>query len=245
MTLPIWAAVACALAQAPVDPFPDRLEGLKLAKPEDGVDAPSTQPPAGAVVLFDGKSLDGWVHRNGGKPGAWKLATGGALQVVPGTSDLLSKFQIDGPVRLHVEFRTPYMPGDKGQGRGNSGVYLQGRYEVQVLDSYGIEKPGEGDCGGIYGIAKPLVNACKAPATWQAYDIDFVPPVFADGKKVAPGIISVRLNGVVIHDKVIITKDNTTSGLGGDPSTPGPLLLQDHGNPAQYRNIWLVKKKEK
>lgn len=235
-----WALLSMALFG--VDPFPSMPEGLKLARPEDGISTPSTPPPAGAIVLFDGKSLDGWVHRTGAKAASWKLAAGGAVQVQPGTSDLLSKHQIDGPVSVHVEFRTPWMPGDKGQGRGNSGVYLQGRYEVQVLDSYGVAKPGEGDCGGIYGIAKPKVNACKAPTAWQSYDIDFTPPVFKDGKKEKPGIISVRLNGVAIHENVVITKDNTTSGLGGDPSTPGPLLLQDHGNPVQYRNIWLLKK---
>ena len=131
------------------------------------------------------------------------------------------------------------MPKATGQGRGNSGVYLQGRYEVQVLDSYGL-KSEDHDCGGIYGIATPLVNACKAPTVWQSYDIDFTSPKFVDGKKTEPGRISVLHNGIKIHDDVKLTKDNTTSGAGGDPATAGPIMLQDHGNPVQYRNIWLV-----
>ncbi|MCY2938443.1 MAG: DUF1080 domain-containing protein [Planctomycetota bacterium] len=108
-------------------------------------------------------------------------------------------------------------------------------------DSYGLDSK-DNDCGGIYSVAKPLVNACKAPTVWQAYDIDFTPPVFEGGKKVKQGVISVRQNGVTIHDKQNITQDNTTSGLGGNPAEGGPVLLQDHGNPVQYRNIWLVKK---
>jgi hypothetical protein len=163
------------------------------------------------------------------------------MQVAGG--DIVTKELFDGHFKLHVEFRVPYMPKASGQGRGNSGVYVQGRYEVQVLDSYGLDSK-DNDCGGIYSIAKPLVNACKAPTIWQSYDIDFRAPTFADGKKVNPGIITVLHNGVKIHDALKLTKDNTTAGLGGDPSTPGPIMLQDHGNPVQYRNIWLLKLKD-
>jgi hypothetical protein len=226
------------------DPYGD-IGDLKLQKPEDKVDAPSVPPPSGAVVLLDGKNLDGWVHRDGKTPAKWKLVELGkgvtGVQVVPKTTDIITRERFDGKFKLHVEFRVPYEPKNSGQGRGNSGVYLQGRYEVQVLDSYGIAKPGEGDCGGIYGIAKPLTNACKAPTVWQTYDIEFTSPECKDGKKVKNGRITVLQNGVKIHDNVEITKDNTTAGLGGDVCKPGPILLQDHGNPVQYRNIWLVK----
>jgi hypothetical protein len=211
------------------------ISDLKLLKPEDKQDVKGTPPPPGAVVLFDGKNLDGWVKRNGQDAAAWKLVDG-AMQVQGG--DIMTKEKFDGSFKLHVEFRVPYMPKATGQGRGNSGVYVQGRYEVQVLDSYGL-KSKDNDCGGIYGVAAPLVNACKAPTVWQSYDIEFTSPVCEGGKKKEPARITVYHNGVKIHDNVAITKDNTTAGLGGDPCTPGPILLQDHGNPVQFRNIWL------
>lgn len=214
------------------------ISDLKLLKPEDKVDVKSVPPPAGAIVLFDGKGLDSWALRKDGKSAApWKLIEGGAMQVQGG--DILTRQTFGGSFRLHVEFRVPYMPKASGQGRGNSGVYVQGRYEVQVLDSYGL-KSKDNDCGGIYGVAVPLVNACKAPTVWQSYGIEFHSPKCVDGKKSEPGRITVLHNGVKIHDNVAITKDNTTSGLGGDPCKPGPILLQDHGDPVQYRNIWLL-----
>jgi hypothetical protein len=229
---------ALALAAAPALAQYGDIGDLKLLKPEDKEDVQSTPPPSGAIVLFDGKNLDGWVSRNDPKkPAPWKLVDGGAVQA--GGGDIMTKQTFDGTFKLHVEFRVPYMPKATGQGRGNSGVYVQGRYEVQVLDSYGLDSK-DNDCGGIYGVAKPLVNACKAPTVWQSYDIEFTAPKFAGGKKSEPGRISVVHNGIKIHDDVKITKDNTTAGLGGDPATPGPILLQDHGNPVQFRNIWLV-----
>jgi hypothetical protein len=216
------------------------ISDLKLNKPEDKQDVKSVPPPGDAVVLFDGKSLDGWVSRNGGKEARWKLLEGGVMQVQGG--DILTREKFGGRFKLHVEFRVPYLPTQKGQNRGNSGVYVQGRYEVQVLDSYGL-KSKDNDCGAIYGIAAPSVNACKAPTVWQSYDIEFTAPKCADGKKVEPGRMTVYHNGVKIHDDVKLTKDNTTSGLGGDVCAPGPILLQDHGHPVQYRNIWLVPQK--
>jgi hypothetical protein len=181
------------------------------------------------------------------KPATWKLVEGGAMQVQGG--DIRTKETFDGTFILHVEFRVPYMPKASGQGRGNSGVYLQGRYEVQVLDSYGL-KSRDNDCGGIYGVATPLVNACKAPTVWQSYDIKFQAPTCANGKLAEPGRVTVYHNGIKIHDDVKLVRrqggkeeavTNTTAGLGGDPCTPGPIMLQDHGNPVQFRNIWLVR----
>ena len=214
---------------------------VKLAKPEDGQDQPTTPPPAGAKILFDGKSLDGWQSRGGkDKPAPWKLLDGGIMQ--SGGGDILTKEKFAGPFKLHVEFRVPYMPKASGQGRGNSGVYVQGRYEVQVLDSYGLVSKKD-DCGAIYTVAAPLVNACKAPTVWQSYDIDFTPPPCKDGKKAGNGKMTVHQNGILIHENVEITSDNTPSGNGGDPCSPGPVMLQDHGNPVQFRNVWMIEGK--
>lgn len=214
---------------------------FKALKPEDLKDAEGTKPPEGAIVLFDGKDFAKWVKRDGKSEVKWNLRDGGVMEGVKGHGDIVTKDKFDGSFKLHVEFRVPNEPGGKGQGRGNSGVYVQGRYEVQVLDSYGL-KSGKNDCGAIYNLHAPKVNACKAPTVWQSYDIEFTAPKFENGKKTEPARMTVSHNGIVIHENADITADNTTAGLGGDPATPGPILLQDHGHPVQYRNIWLLKK---
>jgi hypothetical protein len=229
--LVLLALAAPALAQ-----YGD-ISDLKLLKTEDKEHVKSTPAPTGAVILFDGKSLDNWVKKDSKSAAHWKVVDG-VMEGVRG-GDIITKDKFDGYFKLHVEFRVPYEPKQSGQGRGNSGVYVQGRYEVQVLDSYGL-KSGHTDCGAIYEVAAPLVNACKAPTVWQSYDIEFHAPVFQDGKKVEPARMTVYHNGVKIHDNVKITKDNTRAGMGGNPATPGPILLQDHGHPVQYRNIWLL-----
>ena len=212
---------------------------FKALKPEDLKDAKSTPAPKGAIVLFDGKDIDAWTKKDGKSKVEWKLADG-TWEGVKGHGDILTKEKFDGKFKLHVEFRIPYEPGGSGQGKGNSGVYLQGRYEVQVLDSYGL-KSGKNDCGAIYNVAAPTENVCKAPTVWQTFDIEFTSPKCENGKKSEPARMTVYHNGVKIHDNVEIPVDNTTSGLGGDVCTPGPILLQDHGHPVQYRNIWLLK----
>ena len=145
--------------------------------------------------------------------------------------------------RLHIEFRLPYQPQDGGQGRGNSGLYLQGRYEVQMLDSFGLEGD-HNECGGIYSIRKPDVNMCFPPLSWQTYDIDFTAAKFdQDGRMISKPHMTVRHNGRVIHENVELPKETTASLLQPGPD-PGPVYLQDHSCPVRYRNIWVVQVNE-
>ena len=229
---------ACAAAHAQ---YGD-ISNVKLARAEDKQDVLPSPAPVGAKVLFDGteKSLrENWEKEEGGGAPTWELKPGGAAQA--GGGSIVSKEKIAGPVRVHVEFRTPYLPNEPIHGHGNSGVYLQGRYEVQIYNSYGVprEKLALVDCGSIYDVATPKQNASKPPTVWQSFDIDFYPPKFDGAKKVAPARMTVVHNGVKIHDNQEIKVDNTTAGLGGDPNTPGPILLQDHGDPVQFRNVWV------
>lgn len=225
------------------DPFGD-ISGLKLAKAEDKVDVPGTPAPPGAIVLFDGKSLDAWQDRNGKDKAKWTLVDGGLLEVKSPTSDIITKDSFGGRFKLHIEFRCGYQPAATGQRRGNSGVYLQGRYELQILDSYGTKGGLKDDCGAIYSIAAPTMNVCKAPTVWQSYDIEFQSPRCENGKRVDPAVMTVEHNGVKIHDQVRVTIDNSLRGLGGDVCTPGPILLQENGCPVQFRNIWVLPRKD-
>lgn len=238
----VLAAAAAAAVARPDDADPWKLPAdFKAAKADDLKDADPTPPPAGAVVLFDGKDVAKWAKRNGGGEVKWNLRPGGVMEGVKGHGDVVTKDTFGGAFHLHVEFRVPFEPGAAGQGRGNSGVYVQGRYEVQILDSYGL-KSKNNDCAAIYEVAAPAVNACKAPTVWQTYDIHFTAPVFAGKEKREPATMTVYHNGVKVHDGVRIPVDNTRAGAGGDPATPGPILLQDHGHPVQYRNVWLLRK---
>jgi Domain of Unknown Function (DUF1080) len=182
--------------------------------------------PKGAVVLFDGSKTDAW--KNG------RSENGLLLQGV--TS--LASF---GSFSLHLEFRTPFMPEARGQGRGNSGFYAQGRYEVQVLDSFGL-KGEDNECGGIYKVGRPRVNMCLPPLQWQTYDVDFTAASYdASQKKTANARITVKHNGVIIHENLEIPGATTSAPLPEGP-TPGPIYLQDHGNPVRFRNVWLLAK---
>ena len=188
-------------------------------------------PPSNAVKLFNEKDLSNWTTRSGDKAG-WEVKDG-VMHVVPGKGDVMTKEKFT-DFYLHLEWMEPDMPDAKGQAKGNSGVFLQGRYEVQVLDSYGLEPPGMGDCGAIYNQYAPLVNACKPPLQWQSYDM-----VFRAARSDSNAKVTVFQNGMVIHNNV--TTDGVTGGaIDEKVLEPGPLLLQDHGNLLKFRNIWVV-----
>ena len=191
-------------------------------------------PPADAIVLFDGKDLGAW---NGpeGKPPGWKIENGYA-EVHGGGISTKEEF---GDIQLHLEWAAPSVVTGKDQGRGNSGVYFQGRYEIQVLDSYENPTYPDGQAGAFYGNFAPLVNASKKPGEWQSYDIVFHPPKTGDDGAVIPGSFTVIHNGVLVQDHVPIKGQATTAAPAKGIVPRGPLHLQDHGNPVRYRNIWV------
>jgi hypothetical protein len=201
------------------------------------------RPPSDAIVLFDGQSLAGWTSSDhAGESAKWKLADG-YVEVVAGTGAIETK-QAFGDVQLHVEWRAPTPPKGESQERGNSGVFLMGRYEVQVLDSYHNITYPDGQAGAIYGQFPPLVNASRPPGEWQTYDIVFHRPRFdASGAVVKPARVTVLHNGVLVQDNVEL------SGPTAHQSRPPyakhadalPLMLQDHGDPMRFRNIWIRK----
>jgi len=197
------------------------------------------KPPSDAIMLFDGKSTDAWVMQGSKEPCRWEILPTGAMRVRGGSIITKQKFT---DYQLHLEFRP--LSGDlnaTGQGRGNSGVYNQGLYEVQILDSYGLDSQ-DNDCGGIYRVSKPMVNACLKPTEWQSYDILFFAPRFdGSGKMTEPARVSVLQNGVWIQQNAQAWKRTTAamSEKEQDENEPGPIMLQDHGNPVEYRNIWI------
>lgn len=186
------------------------------------------KPPTGAVVLFDGSSAEAW--EQGKAENGHLLATGCTTK---------KRFA---DYTLHLEFRTPYMPTARGQQRGNSGVYYSGRWETQILDSFGLEGK-DNECGGIYSISKPRLNMCLPPLAWQTYDVEFTAAKFdASGKRTAWPRITVRLNGVLVHENLELPKDFTTAAPFNNPlgGPEGPVFLQNHGNPVVFRNIWIL-----
>jgi hypothetical protein len=185
------------------------------------------KPPAGAIVLFDGTGADEW--KNGHVDERHLLRAGATSRKT------FTNFT------LHVEFLLPFKPLGRGQDRGNSGVYLQDRYECQVLDSFGL-KGENNECGGFYTLAKPAVNMCFPPLTWQTYDFDFTAANWDEsGKKVKNAVVTLKHNGVIIHDHLELKSETPGGGMKEVPQGGG-IQLQGHNNPVFYRNIWIVPK---
>ena len=194
-------------------------------------------PPSDAVRLFDGADLSRWVSVTGGEA-SWRVEQG-YLEVIPGTGDIQTRDHL-GDCQLHLEWAAPVMVHGEGQHRGNSGVWLMGRYEIQILDGYENPTYADGTTAAIYGQYPPLVNACRPPGAWQCYDIIWRAPRFAGDQLVQPASATVLHNGLVVHDHTALfgpTQHRQVASYRPHPPT-APLRLQDHGDAVRYRHIW-------
>ncbi len=240
-TLLLFAAITVIAQEEPMKMKPEMTE---IWDPEVMVITPGTTPadaPSDAIVLFDGVNLENeWTNNEGGKP-EWIVADG-CVTVVKGTGTIKTK-RVFGDCQLHIEWRTPSDVVGESQGRGNSGVFLQGIYEVQVLDNYNNRTYRNGQAGSLYKQHAPLVNACKPPGEWQTYDIIYTAPRFnKDGAYFTPPTITVLHNGVLVQNHVKLRGPTEYIGIpeySVKQHGPGSLSLQDHGNPVSYRNIWI------
>jgi len=252
-TLSVGAAMSFASVCGAQDVPAGGYEVHDSTRPQPTVITPGTastqdaagKAPSDAVVLFDGKDLSKWVaDKDGGEP-KWTV-TDGAITVVPKTGNLRSKDEFR-DVQLHIEFKHPTDVAGKSQGRSNSGVFLMGMYELQVLDNYKSETYADGMVGAVYGQYSPLVNAAREPGQWQSYDVIFRAPRYEGEKVVKPARMTVLLNGVVVQDNVELLGPVKHKGLAEYPKThpeKGPIKLQEHGNPLSFRNIWVRELKE-
>jgi hypothetical protein len=239
------AVLACAavFGQGRTD-FPMKPEMTEIWDPEITVVTPGETPmdaPADAIVLFDGKSLkENWTKEDGTEPG-WSVADGCAT-VVKGAGVIKTKKEFN-DFQLHIEWRTPAEVVGESQGRGNSGIFLQGLYELQVLDNYNNRTYRNGQAGSFYKQHPPLVNVCKGPGVWQVYDVIYTAPRFnANGTYFTPPYVTVLQNGVLVQNHVALRGPTEYIGIPEyfeKPHGAGPIILQDHGNPVSYRNIWI------
>lgn len=198
------------------------------------------KPPSDAIVLFDGKDLSQW-QGDKGKEAQWSIEKGGIMTVKKGTGGIQTK-QSFGSCQLHIEWRTPAKVEGESQGRGNSGIFLMGLYELQVLDSYNNRTYSNGQAGSIYKQYIPLVNASLKPGEWQTYDVIFTAPKYnQDGSLLSPAKFTVLQNGVLVQNDVEVKGETYNVGKPEYKVKieKGPLALQDHGNPVSFRNVWL------
>lgn len=199
----------------------------------------NNQPPSDAIVLFDGNNLSNWESVNGGAA-KWKVENG-MFTVVPKTGGIRTKENF-GDFQLHIEWRSPQEIVGEGQGRGNSGIFLQGIYELQVLDSYESKTYTNGQAASIYKQYPPLVNAMKPPSEWEVYDVIYTAPKFREknGSLLEPGYVTVLHNGVLVQNHVQLQGNTAYIGVPQwKAHGKGPIMLQDHGNPVSFRNIWI------
>jgi hypothetical protein len=199
------------------------------------------EPPSNAIVLFDGENLDAFVSGKDGGAAGWKVEKG-YMEVVPDSGAIRTKQEF-GSCQLHVEWASPDAVSGTGQGRGNSGIFLMGRYEIQVLDCFENTSYADGMTGAVYGQSPPLFNACKKPGQWQSYDIVFTRPRFGeDGSVISPARVTILLNGVVVQANTEITgaTAHKREAVYRKHADKLSLSLQDHGNPVRFRNIWIV-----
>jgi len=217
-------------------------KATEVWSPEPRVVTPGegTRPPSDAIVLFNGANFSEWISAKDSSAAKWDLNRDSSATVKPGTGDIQTKRSF-GDCQLHIEFRTPPVVTGEGQNRGNSGIFLQNRYEVQVLDSYQNRTYSNGQAGSTYKQSIPLVNACRPPGTWQTYDILYTAPRFnADGVLIAPGRVTVIQNGIVVQLNTEIKGTTEYIGLPKNIAHgKAPLRLQDHNCLVSYRNIWI------
>jgi len=218
-------------------------ESTEIWEPQPRIVTPGTDPntpPSDAIVLFDGTNLNQWVSEKGG-PTQWPVANN-SVTVKPDAGAIKTKQEF-GDMQLHIEWRTPPVKDQSkvSQQRGNSGIFLQERYEVQVLDNYQNKTYANGQAGSIYKQHIPLVNACKAPEQWQTYDIIYTAPRFnTEGRMIIPAYVTIFHNGVVVQNHTALNGPTEYRGLPVYKAHgKAPLLLQDHGNEVSYRNIWV------
>lgn len=244
----LFAISACA--QYPntppeVSPMPMKPEMTEIWEPVVPIVTPAKMlgdAPSDAIILFDGSDTDQWEsQKNPGQPAPWKIVENDYMEVVPGSGGIMTKMKF-GDCQLHIEFSAPDEVKSQGQGRGNSGVFFQNRYELQILDSYKNRTYRNGQAASIYKDHAPLVNAMRSPMEWNTYDVIYTAPRFKpDGRLDAPARITVLHNGVLVQNNTVINGLTLYTGLHHYPEAHGDdvISLQDHGNPTQFRNIWI------
>lgn len=228
-----------------VSPMPMKPEMTEIWEPEVLVVTPAKilgDAPSDAIILFDGKNLDQWVSQNDNtKAAPWKIVDNDHMEVVPGSGGISTKMKF-GDCQLHIEFSAPDNVESESQGRGNSGLFLQNKYELQILDSYNNRTYRNGQAGSIYKDHAPLVNAMRGPLEWNTYDVIYKAPIFKEnGSLESKASITVLHNGVLVQNHAVINGITYYVGLHDYPEAHGEdvISLQDHGNKTQFRNIWI------